>query len=604
MNTDEESTSKKSIVEQEQKMVLPPEQDLMVIQCQTCEDMPEQSEATEGTEQACKSVCQKDENSNIESDEMLSQQESTKMINEYMEQAMEQAQDVQNKLKVKVRNPQNLLMKQAIPVAAQIPVNQRRDNIGTSSSKSTGEETTPNGGSEVRITGFWRWKTVVVPPNMNIVHTRRGYKRPLHIGLGISFRFNPHIDSFLVIPSAMQTIIINANSICKELQGILIQAYVQWIIDDIEVAYQRLDFSDMEDPMRVVNIQLREQAEAAIKDKVATMSITEVLSDKQPIIKELTKRLKEVAEGSSDDRGLGIRIVTVQIKEAIVSSTELWQNLQRPFRSAQKGKGRLAEIENESLIGNREMEDQKQRQTSELESASALEKLRSQKQAEEFDREQREKVRRHEMEQQAQQKRIEIEASTFQLQQKAQQQTKEQEIISLYQINLLRKEQDFAENKKAAELADATFKLEESKFNAKHRLETLQLESKWELDKKNLSLKALTKAEKLTARLERQRRQNEIKNEQIEREIAFEEKRQKIANIISSERIQSKALEALPEIAKALPRPDKLYSVTVGNDTTNSISLSGMLASILGVFKHYGIKTDTTTEKAEAKKVE
>ena len=37
-----------------------------------------------------------------------------------------------------------------------------------------------------------------------------------------------------------------------------------------------LDFTDIEDPMRVVNVQLREQAEAAIKDKVATMGVDDV----------------------------------------------------------------------------------------------------------------------------------------------------------------------------------------------------------------------------------------------------------------------------------------------------------------------------------------
>src|SRR5438309_875738 len=83
-------------------------------------------------------------------------------------------------------------------------------------------------------------------------------------------------------------------------------------------ACRKLDFNDPEDPMRIVNLQLREQAEAAIKDKVATMSIDEVLSDKQPIIKELTHRLRTVAEGDREEdpsSGLGLRIVTVQIKE-------------------------------------------------------------------------------------------------------------------------------------------------------------------------------------------------------------------------------------------------------------------------------------------------
>src|SRR5690606_12219601 len=183
---------------------------------------------------------------------------------------------------------------------------------------------TSSGAVNVRITGFWRWKTVLVPPNAFVVHTRRGRREPLHVGLGISFRYRPATDSFLVVPGAMQTILINAYCICRELQGVLVQAYVQWIIQDFAVAYKKLDFTDRADPMRLVNLQLKEQAEAAIKDKVATMGVRDVLSDKQPIIEELTARLRAVAEGEGeDDRGLGLRIVTVQIKEAVVSSSRL-----------------------------------------------------------------------------------------------------------------------------------------------------------------------------------------------------------------------------------------------------------------------------------------
>ena len=72
---------------------------------------------------------------------------------------------------------------------------------------------------EVRVTGFWRWKTVLVPPNAFVVHTRRGHAEPLHVGLGTSFRFDPARDSYLVVPGAMQTILINAFCICQELQG-------------------------------------------------------------------------------------------------------------------------------------------------------------------------------------------------------------------------------------------------------------------------------------------------------------------------------------------------------------------------------------------------
>jgi hypothetical protein len=249
---------------------------------------------------------------------------------------------------------------------------------------------------DVRITGFGRWKTVLVPPNAFVVHTRRGREEPLHVGLGVSFRYNPVTDSYLVVPGAMQTILINAYCICQELQGLLVQAYVQWIIQDFGTAYRKLDFSDAEEPMRLVNLQLKEQAEATIKDKVATVSVHEVLSDKQPIIEELTARLRAVAEG---DTGLGLRIVTVQIKEAVVSSARLWENLQKPYRSEQERIARLAEVDATEAISVREMAAERQRETRRLDNERDLADQSARNEARAFDREAVERVRRARREQ-------------------------------------------------------------------------------------------------------------------------------------------------------------------------------------------------------------
>ncbi|HVE41732.1 MAG TPA: SPFH domain-containing protein, partial [Planctomycetota bacterium] len=247
---------------------------------------------------------------------------------------------------------------------------------------------------DVRVSGLFRWKNVVVPPNAYVVHTRRGHEEPVHCGLGISFRFNSVTDSFLVVPSAMQTIIINANCICRERQGILVQGYVQWIIGDFKTAYRKLDFSDAVDPMRVVNVQLREQAEAAIKDTVATMSIEDVLSDKQPIIKELTTRLRHVAEGDGQDTGLGLRIVTVQIKEAVVSSPRVWETLQRPFRAERSKEARLAELTHEAVVRTRESEAEKAAAAQRIATDADVARLQSEAAAAAFDRDQSERVRR------------------------------------------------------------------------------------------------------------------------------------------------------------------------------------------------------------------
>ena len=339
------------------------------------------------------------------------------MKNEYMQQVMVEQANVEGELRKKRR---------AMPVAAREIRAQLPDDMVASSVDSGPEAPAV----DVRITGFWRWKNVIVPPNAYVVHTRRGREEPVHIGLGTSFRFNPITDSYLVVPAAMQTIIINANCICREKQGILVQGYVQWVIDDFETAYRRLDFSDPVDPMRVVNVQLREQAEAVIKDTVATMTLENVLADRQPIIKELTTRLRTLMEGEGEYEGLGLRIVTVQIKEAVVSSPTVWESLQRPFRAERAKEARLAELEHEAKVREREAEERKAAEMLRLQTEAELARHRAETEAATFDRQQRETVRRARVEAEAlaesiehekekATKRAELEIQTIEIQDRA-----------------------------------------------------------------------------------------------------------------------------------------------------------------------------------------
>ena len=174
----------------------------------------------------------------------------------------------------------------------------------------------------------------------------------------------------------------------------MVQAYVQWMIDDFEKAYQRLDLSDQRDPMKVTNIQLSQQAEATLKDTVATMSIDAILSDKQPIIEELTRRLRAVAEGEDGTAGLGLRIVTVQIKEAVVSSPTLWETLQRGFRAERSKEARLAELKAQAIVKEREDQEKLKAEQVVIERKEKIEQLKGETEARAFDSAQAEKTRR------------------------------------------------------------------------------------------------------------------------------------------------------------------------------------------------------------------
>ena len=393
------------------------------------------------------------------------------------------------------------------------------------------------------------------PPNVYTVHTRRGRHDPLHIGKGVSFRFNPLTDSFLVIPAAVQTILINANCICSERQGLLVQAYVQWIIDDINIAYWKLDFSDPADPMGIVNLQLREQAEAAIKDKVATLSIDEVLSDKQPIIEELTHRLQAVAEGNGSEEGdhpqaegLGLKIVTVQIKEAVVSSTQLWQNLQIPFRAEREKFARLAQLESDQEISARELANRLSSERGELNVAGEIEQLRAEQGRIAYDREQSEKLRRNQVEEDAERQILVEQNRTAQ-----------------------------ARNQAELELALQGLELEKQRIIA----EMEKVQRQIQLD----AVQAQKNRAEVSATLEISGLQNQAAIRHRDQQLDLDRKQREIENELSDRAIQAQLIAQLPNIAQHLPAPQEQRTTIIASDAQSDTlnSLLGFLAGLSSV---------------------
>ncbi|GAA1421083.1 SPFH domain-containing protein [Catellatospora coxensis] len=437
--------------------------------------------------------------------------------NSYLDQVVAQSAQLEQDLRVK-----------KAPMAPAPAAGGGGDTSNRARRSAAEAATTPPTAVDVRVTGFGPWKTVLVPPNAFVVHTRRGRDKPLHLGLGTSFRYRSATDSYLVVPGTMQTILLNAFCICRELQGVLVQAYVQWIVQDIATAYRKLDFGDASDPMRLVNLQLKEQAEAAIKDKVATMSVHEVLSDKQPIIEELTARLRGVAEGGGDsDTGLGLRIVTVQIKEAVVTSARLWENLQKPFRSEQGQLARLAELGAQEIITGRELASQRLDQLQRLENDRELADLKARNAAAAFDRDAAERLRRGEREQ--------------------------------------------ADARALASQASETTLHELQLEQQRHAQETEMRRLRLELEQ---TLQRLTLDHELAVARDRAEQLHAAALLELERDRVGQD----IANGRSPEAVQAELIARLPEIVAKLPKPDELRTVNLSG--ADGGSLSGIVAEL------------------------
>lgn len=481
---------------------------------------------------------------------------------------------------------------------------------------------------KVRETGIWRWKRVIVPPNAYVVHTRIGRKAPVTIGLGVSFRYNPYTDAYLIVPSAMQTIGVVANCITKEKQGINVLAYVQWQIDDFSVAYRKLDFSDSHDPLGIVNAQLSEQAEAAIKDKISTMSVEEVLTDKAPIIEELTTRLKAVAEGRKQDvekadEGLGIKIITVQIREALVSSQRLWNDLQVPFRHQQQKIARESQLTMQSAIRKKELETRQADETREAETMVAIERIKQSKETEAAELRTSEELARFKKEQQAVQEKIQLNEQTTTVEQESQQrlQKRTAEMEQERALSELRREQektverakletDAHKQQKTLQVEDALHTLEEENHlnEMKNQSAQQQLERETTLKKMEAESKILLqeqedalKTQIQEANLSRQRKErlvqleleektNQLKLAIQEKEVEIVRLHQEIRNLVNERALLRHLIDKLPDLAAQMPEIHELKILQTDKSHAGFDALTMFLAKTLAVAESLGIQ--------------
>jgi regulator of protease activity HflC (stomatin/prohibitin superfamily) len=433
---------------------------------------------------------------------------------------------------------------------------------------------------KVRESGFWPWKRVIVPPNVYVVHTRLGRDKPVTLGLGESFRYNPYKDAYLIVPAAMQTIGIVAKCVTKEKQGINILAYLQWRINDFSIAYKALDMSDQRDPLGIVNAQLGEQADAAIKDKIATMTVEEALTDKAIIIDELTKRLESVTEGHNQDEnttGLGIKIVTVQIREAVVSSQKLWQDLQAPFRYQQEKLARISQLTVQNEVHKKELESRQLKETSEAETLAAIEQVKQTKQTEALTLRFAEESIRSSKEKEAhnQQKTLET----------------EQALHTIFEKTRLDNANIEAEQRRLEQ--ESLLKKQIAALN-------LQIQEQEDLLKAKALEAALTRSqERHQAKIAFKEAQNKLKMLIREQETEIARTEQAIRNETNEYDLFRRLIDNSADIAAQMPDIQELKILKTGDSEMNLDAFSTFIAKILAVSEHLGIplKLNKTVSK-------
>lgn len=228
---------------------------------------------------------------------------------------------------------------------------------------------------------------VTVDPDEFVVHYRNG--RVLHIGRGKSFFCMP-FDTYLKVPGTMRDINFCADQITVETQGVRVQGFLAYKIEDFDRAYQALDFKshqvrvlppceenakrtdyteknavrvlslDPRDPLAKTDVILRQLAESVVRHEVSNKTLHQMITEREKVRESMKKQLMETVDS------WGISIDTIEFTEVWIRSKEVFENLQAGYRNQLKFEAEKTTHETSQQIAEKRLEAE--RKVSELES--------------------------------------------------------------------------------------------------------------------------------------------------------------------------------------------------------------------------------------------
>src|SRR3989339_433398 len=145
---------------------------------------------------------------------------------------------------------------------------------------------------------------VTIAPNEYVVHTRLGKIK--NQGLGKTFLLYPFIDSYIKFSITPRKINFYADNITLEKQGVGIDGFLIWSIDDGEKAYKKIGDSDSTS-LDSLSLQLIDIAVSIARNAISNMILDEVLKNREVLVEKLSLQLSNVIVD------WGLKIETIEI---------------------------------------------------------------------------------------------------------------------------------------------------------------------------------------------------------------------------------------------------------------------------------------------------
>ena len=208
----------------------------------------------------------------------------------------------------------------------------------------------------VVLLSLWiRSRYVIARPNEWLLVIHKGQMVKAGVGLSTFRRWGQQVVRF---PSSIQRLQFKAQQVTKEMQGIEVSGFVNWVVYREDQgpwkAYQNLENLESGESQQA-NDNIARLAESIIRHRVANSTIEEVITNREALRNKIRQSMQEVV------KGWGVWLETVEITDVVILSENLFEDLQTPFR--QQARKRAEAIRMDTA---REIEQQKIAQETEL----------------------------------------------------------------------------------------------------------------------------------------------------------------------------------------------------------------------------------------------
>lgn len=139
-------------------------------------------------------------------------------------------------------------------------------------------------------------------------------------------------DTVATFPSNVNKVDFSAETITSDWLGVRVSGTVIWTInrngDGPFIAYKALGSDLKSSNPFTANGNLEAKAASIVRTEIANSSIKEILRNREKIRLRIRSEMKDV-------EGWGIWIETVEVTEVLISSSDLFSNMQSEFRQLQ-----------------------------------------------------------------------------------------------------------------------------------------------------------------------------------------------------------------------------------------------------------------------------